>query len=89
MATHIPFTDNYEDLWNYGMDLLDEHYHRFGSRNTHTYRHGSEAAMERLQNLPPIAPTEKHPCPLLGYEGYKESGPFMAHSHREIPEWLN
>lgn len=46
--------DNYEYLWNYGMDILDRHDELFGNANKHPYHHGSKGLMAELENLPPL-----------------------------------
>jgi len=80
---------NYEDLWNYGMDIMDEHTHRFGSRATVPYRHGSFATMTRLQSVPDLPQLGlMSPYPGKGREGYKSKGNFFKHTYREVPEWL-
>ena len=64
---------NYIELWNYGSDLIDEHWHRFGSRSTigtnkfgelvtlngTGYRHGMDRSMQSLQSIPPIPEADK------------------------------
>jgi hypothetical protein len=61
-------TANYVELWNYGSDIIDEHYHRFGCRsrtetdkfgkevvlNATGYRHGMDRSMIALQSIPPL-----------------------------------
>ena len=83
--------DNYEELWNYAMDLLDEHYHRFGSRSPQQYRHGISNLIDKLGVIPSWLPegetTEK---PLSSEQGrlqYTEPGSFSTYTHREKPEW--
>jgi hypothetical protein len=46
--------ENYIFLWNLGMDLIDEHYHRFGKRIHHSYKHGMWRLMERMESVPPL-----------------------------------
>lgn len=45
---------NYEELWNRGMDILEEHDLRFGSRAKPPYKHGSTAQMDRVGAIPPL-----------------------------------
>lgn len=65
-------TANYIELWNYGSDVIDEHYHRFGCRsrnavdrfgvavvlNATGYRHGMDPSMCRFQSIPPLTESE-------------------------------
>jgi hypothetical protein len=46
--------DNYELLWNYGMDILDEYQAKFGDVALHPYKHSSSNIMEELGSLPPL-----------------------------------
>ena len=47
-------SDNYEYLWNFGMDLLDEHAKIHGDVAVKPYRHGSFKFMEELGQIPPL-----------------------------------
>ena len=90
--------ENYNELWNYGMDLLDEHMHRFGSRVTSPYHHGSKRQLDRLGALPDMTETKLTPMPIqvpeareLMREELKTVRPgfnWAQFSHRETPEWL-
>jgi len=83
---------NYEELWNYAMDILDEHFYRFGSRNNQQYRHGISGLIDKLAAVPSHLPegdiTER---PLsteqarLAYTATKAS--FTTYTHRSKPEW--
>lgn len=82
--------ENYQELWNYGMDIMEEHFFRFGSRNMHPYRHGSNLGFQRLGNIPKSLPEiEQTPMPLLfedARELYKtEEGEY---TNRSRPSWL-
>jgi hypothetical protein len=83
--------DNYEALWNYGMDLIDEHYHRFGSRGVVKYKHGIAALLNKLGTIPPIPPSETpYPMPLTPEQAraaYHYPGTFSTYTHREEPDW--
>jgi hypothetical protein len=46
--------ENYELLWNFGMDVLDEHAKLYGEVAQHPYVHGSFKLMEELGSLPPL-----------------------------------
>lgn len=82
---------NYAELWNYGMDIIEEHFHRFGSRNMHPYRHGSAAGFERLGAVPTALPDkDKTSMPLSveqARERYAERDD-LVWTNRERPEWL-
>ena len=82
---------NYEELWNYGMDILDEHFHRFGSRNHHQYRHGISRILDKLGAIPNHLPegelTEKPLTPEQARLIYNEPGSFSTYTHREAPPW--
>lgn len=82
---------NYGELWNYGMDIIDEHFFRFGARNLHPYKHGSALGFERLQTIPSKLPdVPMTPMPLSVQEArelYKMT--FEGdYSNRGRPEWL-
>jgi len=46
--------DNYELLWNFGMDIIDEHDKMFGSKVKYPFKHGSSKLMEALGIIPPL-----------------------------------
>lgn len=46
--------ENYTALWNLGMDLLDEHFHRFGSRISPNYKHGMWRIINEMAAVPPL-----------------------------------
>jgi len=66
-------TANYIELWNYGSDIIDEHWHRFGKHSTvgtnkfgelvtlngTGYRHGMDRSMMKLQAVPPLLESEE------------------------------
>lgn len=54
---------NYVELWNYGMDLVDEHYKRFGSKQPYPYKHGCALPLDRLGDVPPLPEGELTPRP--------------------------
>ena len=82
---------NYEELWNYGMDLLDEHYHRFGSRSVNKYKHGIAGLLERLSTIPSHIPDgEMSDKPWTVEQSrlmYTQRGSFSTYTHRTVPQW--
>lgn len=83
---------NYEELWNYGMDIIDEHFHRFGSRNMHPYRHGSVEGFNRLGNVPNLIKgvvSTQQPISVDDARTYYHERDGLAWTNREKPEWLN
>jgi hypothetical protein len=82
--------ENYQELWNYGMDIIDEHFFRFGARNFHPYRHGSASGFERLGNIPKRLPSvPMTPMPITPEEAraiYKKIE--GEYTNRRAPEWL-
>lgn len=82
--------ENYKELWNYGMDIIDEHFFRFGSRNLHPYKHGSFIGFERLGKVPKAIPdVPMTPLPTSIEEArviYKKIE--GLHTNRGSPEWL-
>ena len=46
--------ENYELLWNFGMDIIDEHARLYGDVAKYPYKHGSSRMMEELGALPPL-----------------------------------
>ena len=83
-------TDNYVELWNLGMDAMDEHDYRFGSRNINKYRHGMTALLNRLQSVPPLPEIGLTEFPLTPEQtqlAYNTEGIFNSYTHREVPEW--
>jgi len=82
---------NYETMWNFGMDLVDEHYHRFGSRQHPPYKHGMWRIFERLQAIPFLSLDTPTPMPITPEESrlaYHPQGIFSLYTYREKPEWL-
>lgn len=90
---------NYEELWNYGCDIADEHWHRFGSRQRPPYKHSSTGLLERLGVVPPMLPKlELSRRPITVDEarhGYRVEikSPYadamnIKFTHREKPSWL-
>jgi hypothetical protein len=87
---------NYEELWNYGMDILEEYDHRFGSRVQHPYKHGSTPAMNKLGAVPPLPDLPRSPFPVsveearsLYSEWFHKPIVFKPEfSFRERPAWL-
>jgi len=85
--------NNYIELWNYGMDLIEEHYHRFGSKAVVVYRHGSHRSVERMQYVPPLpeGSITSMPQPELDevIKQYRSrTGFWVSYTNRERPEWL-
>lgn len=84
--------NNYTELWNYGMDIMDEHWHRFGSRNAHPYRHGYSKLFDQLQYVPKLPDVEMTPLPRTVEDmraGYPEmTGFWVQFTHRPTPDWL-
>jgi len=81
---------NYEELWNYGMDLVSEHYHRYGSRRTPPYVHGISRQLESLAALPPLPSVGLTPLPITTEQArlsYNTAGIFNCYTHRVKPEW--
>lgn len=82
--------ENYQELWNYAMDIIDEHEHRFGSQATHPYRHGSTSMIERLGYIPELPEVPQTPRPSTPLEGYKTlTGYWATYTNREKPTWLS
>lgn len=89
---------NYTELWNMGMDILDEHTHRFGSRHAQPYKHGMTDTFERVSGVPDLPDGEQSPFPVSieqAREAYcSESKVKMSaqswatYTHRNQPEWL-
>ena len=80
---------NYVFLWNYGMDIIDEHEHRFGRHAVQPYRHGIARCMERLQAVPPLPQGELAPFPLSIEQAVLTQVDLdkVHYSHREKPTW--
>jgi hypothetical protein len=81
--------DNYVHLWNYGMDVIDEHEYRFGRHAVQQYRHGMDRSMNRLQAIPPIPEGALTPYPLSVTEAVLMQVDItkVQYSHREKPTW--
>ncbi len=83
---------NYEELWNYGNDVVDEHYFRFGSRNMHPYKHGSGNGITRLGVVPSKLPEgELTPFPISvedAIQSYLDSKQEIKYTNRSKPTWL-
>lgn len=79
---------NYVDLWNYAMDIVDEHFHRFGSHAAKPYRHGMKGLLDRLQSVPPLPDVPLTPYPPTNKAAYRQIGAFFEHTRREVPAWL-
>lgn len=84
---------NYEEMWNYGMDILDEYSYRFGSRAMVPYKHGSTRLMESLQDLPNLPAGDVSEMPFTVEQmrdQYRQSREHWdTFTRREKPEWLN
>ena len=84
---------NYVELWNYGLDLTDEHFHRFGSRiKAHPYRHSMTSLLNRLETLPPLPQIGLTDMPTSSPEAtrlnYRPSGSFGTYTNRDTPPWM-
>lgn len=85
---------NYEEFWNYGMDLLAEHHHRFGSKSVPDYRHGSTRRFEELSTVPPaLGPRDDEATPdpfPVSPEQARNKYPRnrLHYTRREVPAWL-
>ena len=83
--------DNYNELWGYGMDIVDEHYHRFGSRVNFPYKHSMSKLLDKLGVLPPLPGIGLTPMPVSidgCREGYLGKDPFDTYTHRDKPTWM-
>lgn len=81
---------NYQELWSYGMDIMDEHFHRFGSRNMHPYRHGSAIGFERLGVIPtalPDVPGTIKPISIDDARAYYIERNDLTYTNRETVVW--
>ncbi len=95
---------NYEYLWNYGMDVLDEFYHRFGSQFGKGYKHGVAAKLEANSSIIGETTDVVGPLPVTveaSREVYKITaakvkppgstgleGIWFTYHNRNPPEWL-
>lgn len=84
---------NYEDLWNYAMDIVDEHSFRFGSRFNPPYKHGSSRMLDTLAAVPPLPAVGQTPYPFTFAEMREKyarqiKGHLLTFTNRETPEWL-
>jgi hypothetical protein len=82
--------ENYEELWNYATDIIEEHYHRFGSRHNPQHKHGVHGLVEKLGELPPLPEVPRTEFPLspeLARLAYNAEGIFNGYTHRNVPEW--
>ena len=96
---------NYQYVWNYGLDLADEYFHRWGSRREQPYRHATQAILETLGDMPECLPDESMTDPPLCMpdEFKVEGDPTLSYrryyigakltnanyTHRERPEWAS
>ena len=81
--------ENYIALWNYGMDILDEHEYRFGKRAVNPYRHGMSKTLDRLQVIPPLPEGPQTPYPILPHQAVLMQAELVKvhYSHRDKPTW--